>query len=251
MLDRARWVSVLGALGALAGCENNHVERPPAPVNEGIYSFAGGCFVMDATLPGSSNTRWLEANAAGDGYAFSATRMDAGARFTMRASDLGTYLFYDQEAHYLVAQDGVLQREDELLSDVLLIDDAYRSPAEWELEVSPSDSTRFALRHRATGGYLTTTGLSEDVSGAGVIALYPSTGCATFPELTVDAEGSVEPRRWPDGDVFGFVDTHSHLFTNFGFGGGGMFHGSPYHRLGVEHALSSCEPFHSVDSTAN
>jgi hypothetical protein len=247
MLDRAFRGLVLGAIGALLGCENNHVERPPAPVNDGIYSFANGCFVMDATLPGSSNTRWLTANAAGDAYAFTATRREDGARFTLRASDLGTYLFYDADAHYLVGQEGALLRQDELLSDVLLIDDAYRSPAEWELEVSASDSTRFALRHRATGGYLTTTGLAEDASGAGVIALYPSTGCATFPELTVDAEGSVEPRTWPDGDVYGFVDTHSHLFTNFGFGGGGMFHGSPFHRLGVEHALSSCEPFHAAD----
>lgn len=247
MLDRARWVSVLGALGALAvGCENNHVERPPAPVNEGIYAFAGGCFVMDATVPGSTNTRWLEATPEGDAYAFSATRIDAGARFTVRASDLGTYLFYDQEAHYLVAQEGVLRREEELLSDILLVDDAYQSPAEWELQVSPSEADRFALRHRATGQYLTTTGLTESVAEAAVVSLYPSTGCATFPELTVDAEGSVEPRAWPDGDVYGFVDTHSHLFTNFGFGGGGMFHGSPYHRLGVEHALPSCELFHGA-----
>ena len=238
MLDRLLRRVVLGAVSAsVLGC-GTYVERPPAPVNEGIYSFAGGCFVMDATAAGSNDTRWLKANVAGDAYAFSATRIDEGTRFTVRASDLGTYLFYDAEAHYLVAEEGVLRRASELLSDVLLIDDAYQSPAEWELQVSPSESNRFALRHRATGQYLTTTGLAENVNAAAVITLYPSTGCAPFPELTIDAEGSVEPRAWPDGDVFGFVETHTHLFTNFGFGGGGMFHGSPFHRLGVD----KCQP---------
>src|SRR5262249_42602946 len=47
-----------------------------------------------------------------------------------------------------------------------------------------------------------------------------------------------------DGAVWGIVDTHEHMFTDFGFGGGGIFHGAPFHRLGVEKALPSCEQFH-------
>jgi microsomal dipeptidase-like Zn-dependent dipeptidase len=47
-----------------------------------------------------------------------------------------------------------------------------------------------------------------------------------------------------DGDLYGIVDTHSHILSNFAFGGGSLFHGAPFHRLGVEHALPDCAPFH-------
>ncbi len=234
---------------ALAACDAavEHVERPPAPPHDGVHSFAGGCWAMDATEPGSTNTRWLAATRRGTAFRFAATDLESAARFRMQASDLGTYLFYDGEGHYLVARDGTLGREEELLSDLLLLDDTYRSPAEWELEPSAHDPDRFQLRSYATGQYLTTSGLTEDEAGAAVIALYPEAGCAEHPELTLDAEGTVDPRPWDDGAVFGIVESHAHLFTNFGFGGAGMFHGSPFHRLGVEHALGSCEPFHGVD----
>ncbi len=229
-------------LVALAACGEEHVERPPPPAHEGIYSFAGGCYTMDATPPGSSNTRWLAG--ADDHFAFCAKSADAGTRFTVQAADLGTYLFYDQQGHYLTFEHGELARPATLTDELQLFDDSFISPAEWQLEISVSDPTRLQLRHRQTGQYLTTSGLTADAADAAVIALYPSTGCRPYPELTVDAEGAVEPRTWPDGDVFGAVETHSHMFTNFGFGGGGIFHGSPFHRLGVEHALPSCAPFH-------
>ena len=91
--------SSFALLAALAlGCEppvEPYVERPPAPAHDGIYGFANGCYAMDATAPGSTNTRWLAASAAGDTFAFSAMDVEVGARFFLRASDLGTYLFYD------------------------------------------------------------------------------------------------------------------------------------------------------------
>jgi microsomal dipeptidase-like Zn-dependent dipeptidase len=236
------------AIAASAIACTPHVERPPPPPHDGVHSFASGCYAVDATDPGSTNTRWLAASADGGSFEFAATSLEAGARFRMRASDLGTYLFYDTAEHYLVADEaGALGRESELLSDVLLIDDTYRSPAEWELQTSANDAERFQLRHRATGRFLGTRGLVDEERDAAVVALYPRTDCAEFPELTLDAEGEVDASAWADGAVFGIVETHAHLFTSFGFGGGGMFHGAPFHRLGVEHALPSCEPFHGFE----
>ncbi|MCB9592777.1 MAG: membrane dipeptidase [Sandaracinaceae bacterium] len=228
------------------GCESP-VERPPPPENDGVYSFADGCYAMDATEPGSTDTRWLEPTETGDGFAFTAREASAGSRFFMKASDLGTYLFYDQDGRYLVADDGPLLRQGDLLSDILTVDDTYISGAEWELQVSVTDATRFQLHHRRTGQYLTRTGLTADASAAAVIALYPQEGCTAHPELTVDAEGTVEPRTFEDGSLFGIVETHSHVMSNFGFGGGGVFHGAPYHRLGVEHALPDCDLFHGPE----
>jgi microsomal dipeptidase-like Zn-dependent dipeptidase len=233
---------------ALAACSDApYVPRPPAPPHDDVYMFASGCYTVDATSPGSDNTRWLAASSDGARFAFDALAPGAGARFTLRASDLGTYLFYDSDRRYLVAEDGKLARVATLASDLDMMDESFVSPAEWELEVSASDPERFQLRHRQTGRYLTKSGLTDDAARAAVVSFYPATGCAEFPELTVDAEGDPTMTHWPDGDLYGVVDTHTHLFTDFGFGGGGIFHGAPFHRLGVEKALPSCEPFHGPE----
>jgi microsomal dipeptidase-like Zn-dependent dipeptidase len=242
-------VGAIVVLISIAACGEPHVERPPAPAHDGVYGFASGCYVIDATDPGSTNTRWLRASDGGAAFAFSATSQNDGARLRLRASDLGTYLLYDADGFYLLAEEGRLTRADTLESDISRIDDSFRSPAEWELSVSAHDPERFALRNYQTGEYLTPDGTTPDADAAGVIALYPAEGCADFPELTVDAEGDPMPRQWPDGDVYGIVETHAHLLTNFGFGGGGIFHGAPFHRLGVEHALGDCKRFHDTDGT--
>ena len=66
-------------------------------------------------------------------------------------------------------------------------------------------------------------GLVEDPAGAARILLLRRNGCAEFPEASVDATGRVRRVQFEDGSVFGFVETHAHLLTNFGFGGGGLY----------------------------
>ncbi len=251
-VPRMKVVASLASLAVAAtlasGCVGSDVAtRPPSPLNTGRYGFANGCYVVDAAAPGSPGSQWLLANAAGDAFAFTAATQSAGTRFTMRASDLGTYLLRDATGGYVVGATHRLTRATQLQSELELLDDSFRSPAEWSVEVSPGDATRFRLRNYQTNEYLAATGTSPNASEAATVAFYPATGCAPFPELTVDAEGTVAPRAWPDGDLYGIVDAHSHLFSNFGFGGAGMYHGSPFHRLGVEKALPSCEQFHGVD----
>jgi len=51
--------------------------------------------------------------------------------------------------------------------------------------------------------------------------------------------------------VFGIADIHSHLNADAGFGGAGVFHGSAFHPLGIEHALPSCEAFHGVEGRSD
>ncbi|HJL19026.1 MAG TPA: hypothetical protein RMH99_25410 [Sandaracinaceae bacterium LLY-WYZ-13_1] len=250
MNRRSIWAALL--LGTMGLACEGPVERPPPPEHDGVYSFANGCYAMDATAPGSDDTRWLRPDEDGTGFVFTARELAEGSRFFLKPSDLGTYLFYDEEEQYLVADDeGRLARRAELMSDILLVDDSFVSPAEWELEVSSSDEARFQLRHRRTGSYLARDGLVEDEADAAVIALYETDGCAEHPELTLDAEGAVERTTFDDGSVFGFVETHSHMFTNLGFGGGGIFHGAPFHRLGVEHALPDCTQFHGAEGRAD
>lgn len=205
-----------------------------------VHRFAGGCWsLLD------NNTAALLAR-SGDAYAFDpdAAIADA-ARFFMKASDLGTYLFYDEEAGYLVAEDGPMLRQTSLQSDVLLVDDDYVSGAEWQLEPSPIDPSSLAqLRNRRTGQLLGHDGLVADEADAVPLTLFEAEGCTPHPELTLDATGTPSMTQFEDGALYGIVDTHSHILSNFAFGGGGIFHGAPFHRLGVEHALADCSTYH-------
>lgn len=197
------------------------------------YGQANGCYSL------RSDDAYLAANAGATAYAFTAGA--AGARFFMKAADLGTYLLYDQDGGYLVADDGPLLRRTKLDSDVTLIDDAYISGAEWILENSAVDPSRYQLRNRRTDLIL---GADSVVAEGLPVTFEEATGCKEHPELTLDAKGEITRTKFDDGDLYGIVDTHSHIHSNYAFGGGGLFHGGAYHRLGVEHALPDCSISH-------
>jgi microsomal dipeptidase-like Zn-dependent dipeptidase len=205
--------------------------RNPEPLD--VYGVAGGCY----TLLGDPGA--LTAGPAGVSWS------DGGATpFRMQASGLGTYLLYDPEAGYVVGESGEVRRETSLRSDVTEVDDDYISGAEWVLETSRRDPTRYQLKSLRSGEWLGEEGLVESWRRATAVTLAPTEGCAEYPEIGLHAEGTPARTHFDDGDLYGIVDAHSHLFTNFGFGGGGIFHGSVFHPLGVEHALSDCEANH-------
>lgn len=202
-------------------------------------SFANGCYAIEGG--GKYLTR------SGDAFEFSGSSVDAGASFFMKASDLGTYLFYDVDGGYFVSDDGPLLRRETLQSDVSTIDDTFISGAEWMLETSVRKAESYQLHNRKTDQWLTSSGLTEKASKSLAVSLVPATGCTEHPELTLDASGEVVKTHFDDGDLYGIVDTHSHIMSNFGFGGGGVFHGAASHRLGIEHALGDCELYHGVN----
>jgi len=208
---------------------------PPASV----YSFANGCFAV----AGASGLLARD----GEGFAFVAATVESATPFLLKPSRLGSYLLFDAARGYLVSDGAALRRTVSLESDITTVDDAFQSEAEWDLQPGP-DADRFLLRHRKTGLYLSADGLSQL---AAPIALRARTGCAEFPEEDTYASGAVSRTQFPDGAVFGFSDAHSHILANFGFGGGGVYHGAPFHPLGVEHALGSCERFHGPEGRAD
>ncbi|MCU0664533.1 MAG: hypothetical protein MUC50_19675, partial [Myxococcota bacterium] len=210
-----------------------------------LFGFASGCFAL-----GDDQGNWLARNSAGDGFAFVKGEIEDAEPLFMKASDLATYLLFDQEGGYVVSEDGPLLRKTVLLSDVSTVDDSYVSGAEWELQsagmTTKNGAPLYHLRHRKTGQFLSGSALTSELSQVKKLVLEPASGCAQHPELSLDAQGQVRSRLFDDGSVWGLAETHTHLLSNFGFGGGGIFHGSPFHRLGVEHALSDCTRFHGV-----
>jgi microsomal dipeptidase-like Zn-dependent dipeptidase len=228
-------------LSLLLACNGDKADTPNATDDTGtalymadldVYGQAGGCYTLH------SSTGWLAPTDSG--YAFDEDAASA-ARFRLQPSDLATYLFYDQDGYYLTAEDGPLLRQAVLESDISRIEDGYISGAEWILEPAEAGGERYQLRSRRTDQTLTGSGLTTGVGTA--LVLEASEGCATHPELSVDASGTVTKTTFDDGDLYGIADTHSHILSNLGFGGG-IFHGGAYHQLGVEHALPDCEAYH-------
>ncbi len=241
------------ALAGLVACgtdpEGDTFQRQPPPEDKGVYDYAHGCYAVEA-FDGAKTVTFLKAGDTGDTFAFSADDKAQAARFHLRASDLSTYLLYDSDKRYFAVSEteqATFTRPSKLDGKVDRLDVDFKSPAEWVLQVSTRDAKRFQLQHYATGRYLTQSGLTDDPAQAAIITLHPAEGCATFPELTLDAEGAVSPKKWDDGDVWGIAEIHSHIFSDAGFGGGGVFHGAPFHRLGVERALPDCSRSHGPE----
>lgn len=219
-------------------------------IDADIYSPAGGCYAIG--LSNGSGSLVKSSNV--DSYGFTAKSESEADAFRLRASDLGDYLLYDGEKHYLIAVTAASGDDGETWQilrtvDKELISIPYHqkySDAEWALEASGVSDDIYKLKHHNSGLYLSLDGLSVP-KNAGLISLTPLEGCASYPELTTDAGGTPRSAPWENGDVFGFADIHTHLFINEGFGGGGAFHGAPFHRLGVEFALPDCEPWHGQE----
>jgi len=223
---------LLSLLVTVAACDDDPIEPAPEFPSLDVHSQAHGCWTIVAGEEGLTR----------DGDAF-AMRAGAGTPLRFQPSDLGTVLLYDPDGGYVVAEGDALVRQTTLLSDAMLFDDAYISGAEWVLETSQAEAARYRLRSRRTGGLMSAAGLSDDAGAALAVTFEVAQGCATYPELALNATGAAQRTTFDDGDVFGFVDMHSHIFSNFAFGGA-MFHGSPFHPLGVEHALGDCDAAH-------
>ena len=237
------------------------VPVPVAPSEQSVFAAANGCFSIStnagesflAMNAATTVTQDLAANqpeVVGT-FDFDAQTAADAARFLLRPSDLGKYLLYDEHSGYLVSDGQVLQRQTSLAFDVTevdgkaIIEPDMQSEGEWLLLAAPD--AKFMLQHIRSGNYIGADGTMVAESEAAVLTLVEQNACAVFPELSLDASGDVAFTEFDDGSVFGFVETHSHLFTNLAFGGGGVFHGAPFHPLGVEHALHDCDISHGYE----
>jgi len=235
------------------GCGDDSGSAPADSMRASIHSFADGCWaIRDAAARAPA---YLQGVAAGAGETvaneFTAVSPETASAFYFKASGLGSYLLFDQGGAYLFSEGAQVTRRSELLSDILLVDDTFESGAEWDLLPSDGDRRAYQLRHRKSALYLTTEATLAERERAADLLLEEATGCREHPEEKTHTSGAVERVTFEDGDLFGFADVHTHIFQNFAFGGGGIVHGAPYHRLGVQHALPSCEIYHGEGGRAD
>lgn len=233
-------ITIIDARQCVAQCDEAQCGIPAS--ESAIYEVANSCVAITPD-GGQSYLAYTEGS-----FSTTAQSVADASRFLLRPSDLGKYLMFDEREHYVASDGEVLLSQASLAVDTTEVDGEVvlesnkQSEGEWQLEAATNG--RFKLQHILSGNYIAQNGFLGTESEAAKLDFIESEGCAVFPELSLDATGDVAVTEFEDGSVFGFVETHSHLFTNLAFGGGGTFHGAPFHPLGVEHALSDCDLVH-------
>lgn len=124
------------------------------------------------------------------------------------------------------------------------------------------DDEQYQIRSRVTGLVLGAGGgslsmVSPSVAGPDTrFRFEQADGCAEYPEAELNATVHEAPAIYlnevdrfrgvagiEDDDIYGFVDTHTHI-SAFEFIGGRVNYGAPFHKFGVDHALDDCSVHH-------
>ena len=132
----------------------------------------------------------------------------------LKATALGRYMLYTKDGAFMTAQrDGSLQPA------------TAPSPAA-DFEVAPA-GTAFTLAPQSTKASVAT------------VTFAPASGCATFPEASLDATGTPFKGATSFGAVKGIVEGHNHWMAWDSFGG--QFRcGKPWDAYGITYALPDC-----------
>ena len=216
---RSVWASVLTALALVATPASASAAQPPTR-----YSLVHGCYALSAangrSLTGAEHVR-------------------------MQATALGRYLLYRPDSTFLAAND-----------DGSVSPAGEPSPkADWR--VAPAGKGLFTLTPQSASGRV----LSVSPTGAGSLAdpakagdaarirFAPATGCAVYPEASLDATGRPAVHSTSFERVGGLVEGHMHWMT-FEYIGGKFHCGRPWHPYGIRYALPDCSSIEGPQGTA-
>ncbi len=198
------------------------------------YSLVHGCFGL------RSLSRDQYVSKSGNGYSATAATLAGAEPFRMQATDLGKYLLYG------AAQDFLANDTTPGLGGIVSAD-APTDTADWTV-VGSGDGFTLVTGNRqlsvdGTGKLVAVNGGAGD---AGVFVFEERGGCATYPEVSINAEGGPSTGSPIFGEVDGFVDGHMHHMA-FEFLGGRAHCGRPWHKFGAPFALKDC-PDHEVSN---
>jgi microsomal dipeptidase-like Zn-dependent dipeptidase len=203
--------------------------RTTAPPND-IYQYAGQCVTLRDNWSGGYLVR--------DWFGYSVQFFARGGTpLRMQATGLGSYLLYGPDARMVAAgTDGGVVPNDQ-----------PGPSADWMLSGS---TAALQLTNISSGQNLAVTWwgrLAQSGWWNPRWSVKPADGCATFPEVEVNVDGTPEPAPQRVGAAPGFLDAHVHV-TAFEFLGGRFHCGRPWSRYGVTEALKDC-PDHAPDGT--
>ena len=199
---------------------------------EDRYSLVHGCFGLRSISRDEYVTK------SGNGYTATATDLAGAEPFRMQATDLGKYLLYG------AAEDFLANDPTPVLGGVVSAD-AASDNADWTVVEAGDGFTltvaNVQLAVDDTGKLVAATG---DQGDAGVFAFEERDGCATYPEVEVNATGGPATGSPSFGEVSGLLEGHLHHMA-FEFLGGKAHCGRPWHKFGAPFALRDC-PDHEI-----
>ncbi len=140
-----------------------------------------------------------------------------GQKIYFKPTDLGQYLLYTRDAHFLV---------------------------NGGTAAAPSDATVWTARKRKRGFSFANAGQALSVAGKTTFKLKRTRGCTAYPEAGVDVSGRPHGGVTSYQEVRGYVDAHTHGMA-FEFLGGAAHCGKPWDRFGAPYALVDC-PDHTA-----
>lgn len=220
---------VLAACGGPSLAPQEEAPRAVAPSNE--YAMANGCYALQSVA--SEQFALRQSNGS---YQMSVATVDAATPLFLKPTALGKYLFLAENNSFPAASGGVTSVA------------APEAAADWSVLM---DNESFVIQSESANQSLVETadGLLALGDTPNNFRFVPTTGCLAFPELSADVDGPTFKGTRRDGTVAGFADAHVHWSaTDFL---GGAEHGSPYHRFGVEHAMSDCGETHGPSGFAD
>ena len=147
------------------------------------------------------------------------TLVPGGEPLFFKPTDLGSYLLYDADRHFVVASG---DRPDQ-----------------------PGDATVWRIAGAGAGRYtFQNAGTTLEVDGASSFRPTRATGCTAYPESQIDVRGRPHAGITPYQEVRGYVDAHTHGMA-FEFLGGDAHCGKPWDQYGAPYALVDC-PDHTA-----
>jgi len=189
------------------------------------YALVHGCYALRA--PDGS---YVVRDALG--YRTGARSVASATPFRMQATDLGRYLLYGPDGRMPSAE----------ILDIVGSQTAPGPSADWA--VVDAGATAFTLSSYKTGRSLAIGLLGRlrqaAPRSAARMTFVPASGCATFPEIDVNATGAPLKGDGVDKPVRGFIDDHVHLGA-YDFLGGRFHCGRPWSPYGVTVALKDCD----------
>jgi hypothetical protein len=168
--------------------------------------------MLPGAASGASPTRYSLAN--GCWTASDASGGTVADTVRLKPTALGRYLFYTRDGRYLAARGAALAPV------------AAAGPAA-DLEVRDAGGGRFRISPTSTNASVAT------------VRFTPASGCAVFPEASLDATGSSPPPATAYGTVTGILEGHMHWMAFQSFGGS-FFCGAAWDPYGIARAFPDC-----------
>ncbi|MFN4329378.1 MAG: peptidase M19 [Limnobacter sp.] len=237
----------MGAILAACNSDNNTVSSgsgggtttpSEVEVRQTAFNVANQCFALQ-----SLGNQSYVAMTTGGQYSVDQSQLSKAAAFYLKPTALGKYMVYNTNQQ-------MLQLTGNSAGTAASNTAAFSDAVEWTLQEDDRGRSGFSLTNTGNGMKLALIGLSKglgSVEAAGTSAdtlfkLVPTTGCAAFPEIATNTEGSTFKGAGLDQPAKGFADVHNHITATTFLGG--AHYGWPHHRFGVTQALGNCEANH-------